>query len=611
MSWVRRSSSWSNAGVNGEYLPMNGRNAMVAFLFIVVLGSPLDAQEKPRKELTRLTVERIFQAREFEAKSASVRWLPDGGMYTTWEDSKETPGGRDLLLHDPGTGKSEILVPAAHLIPPKETAPLSVDGYALSKDRARLLIFTKSKRVWRQNTRGDYWVLDRATRELRKLGGQAAPSSLMHAKLAPVGPRVAYVRENNLFVEDLRDGRVTALTQSQSPDEINGTFDWVYEEEFGLRDGFRWSPDGQSIAYWQLNTQGVREYPLVNSTDSLYPRITPVKYPKVGERNAACRIGIVPAVGGPTYWLPLEGDPRENYVAYLAWDDTGELLLQQFNRVQDTVRVLAPLPAPPQHGRAIVEIVREHDDAWIDLQEDLPRIYDGKEIVGFLWLSERDGWRHIYKCNSSDMTPALITPGDFDVIGIAGLDKTSSRVYFAASPGSATQKYLYRVGLDGKGLERVTPHDQPGTHDYEISPNGRFAVHHYSDANTPPVVELVRLPNHERVKLFTDNEALRKKLAELEPAKTEFFRVDIGDGVTLDGWCMRPPHFDPEAKYPLLVHVYGEPAAQTVLDRWGGGNQLWHRMLAEQGYVVMSFDNRGTPAPKKLSENRLNGLEPA
>jgi dipeptidyl-peptidase 4 len=215
-----------------------------------------------------------------------------------------------------------------------------------------------------------------------------------------------------------------------------------------------------------------------------------------------------------------------------------------------------------------------------------------------LWLSERDGWRHIYKVGLPKGNPTLITPGDLDVIQIAGTDRKSAQVYFTASPDNATQKYLYRVGLDGQGRERVTPKDQPGTHDYEVSPDGRWAVHHFSTANTPPIVEMIRLPSHERVKLFTDNERLRKKLAELEPVKTEFFKVDIGNGVVLDGWCMLPPHFDSRTKYPLLVHVYGEPAGQTVLDRWSGGNQIWHRMLAEQGYVVMSFDNRGTPAPK-------------
>jgi dipeptidyl-peptidase-4 len=581
---------------------MNGRNAMVATLLILLPGSMLVAQEAPKKQVARLTVERIFKDQEFEAEGASVRWLPEGGGYTTWEDSKEIPGGRDLVQHDAATGKGEILVAAAHLIPPRESAPLPVDDYALSKDRARLLIFTNSKRVWRRNTRGDYWVLDRATRELTKIGGDAPPSSLMHAKFAPVGNLVAYVRDRDIYTENVRNGQITRLTTAATPDDINGTFDWVYEEEFGLRDGFRWSPDGESIAYWSLNTRGIREYPLVNTTDSLYPRITPVKYPKVGEKNADWSIGVVPADGGQTRSVPVDYfDPRGNYIAFLEWSEPQRLFYQEFNRVQDRVLVKAAHVSPvtnrsgPGNESPLKTIVDEQDGAWIDLQDELRWTTPGRE---FLWLSERDGWRHLYKLDLSHPTPRLVTPGEYDVIQVAGIDKRAATVYFLASPENATQNYLYRVGLDGERVERLTPRDQPGTHDYDVSPDGRWAVHHYSTANTPPVVELIRLPSHERVKLFTDNAALNKKLAELEPVKTDFFQVDIGGGVTLDGWCILPPQLDPKAKYPLLVHVYGEPAGQTVVDRWAGGHQLWHRMLAEQGYVVMSFDNRGTPAPK-------------
>ncbi|MFI5459714.1 MAG: S9 family peptidase [Isosphaerales bacterium] len=563
---------------------------IVAILVIALPCSPLIAGEKEDPSL--LTVQRIFGGPEFEPEHLSVRWLGDSSGYATLEPSTGPAGGRDLVRHDPETGKQDVLVPAAHLIPPGETAPLAIDDYALSPDRCRLLIFTNSKRVWRTNSRGDYWVLDRGSRELRKLGGDAPPASLMHAKFAPGGSQVAYVRANNLYVEDLREGRITRLTSSSSPEEINGTFDWVYEEEFGLRDGFRWSPDGRSIAYWQLNTEGVREFPLVNSTDSLYPRINPIKYPKVGEQNAACRVGVVSSRGGDTRWLDVAGDPRNHYIAFVEWaGNSQEVVLQQLNRLQDTVRVML---ADVRTGK-VKTILTEHDAAWVDLQDELPWIHDDRE---FLWLSERDGWRHLYRAGRTGGELTLITPGDFDVIQLVAIDRGSDWVYFLASPDNPTQRHLYRVHLDGTGRERVSPAAQSGTHDYQPSPDARWAIHRFSAFETIPRTALIGLATHGQVRLISDNKALAGKVESLKKGRADFFRVDIGEGIALDAWCMLPPGFDSTAKYPLLVHVYGEPAAQSVLDRWGGGNHLWHRMLAQNGYIVMSFDNRGTPAPR-------------
>ena len=569
-------------------------------------AAPASGQEKVAPDAASLTVQRIFGTGEFEPEHVAIRWLSDGSAYVTLEPSKEGSGGRDLVSHDPASGETRVLVSAAELIPPKESSPLGVEDYAFSSDRSRLLVFTKSKRVWRTNSRGDFWVLDRAARELRKLGGDAAPSSLMHAKFAPSGTQVAYVRENNIYVEDLIDGRIKKLTNSRSNDEINGTFDWVYEEEFSLRDGFRFSPDGKSIAYWQLDTRGVPDFPLVNNTDSLYPRITNVKYPKVGEKNATCRVGVVPTSGGETIWVDVPGDARDNYIAYLEWTSDGkQLVLQQLNRHQNTVRVMTASIAKSEDFNSdgsvrTRTILEDHDDAWIDLQDELAWVHDGQE---FLWLSERDGWRHLYRASRDGSGPAanalrLVTSGEFDVIGIAGVDKVSDTVYFTASPKNATQRYLYRVKLDGTGMTRVSPDGQPGTHDVQLSPDAKWAVDRYSAFDVVPKAALVRLPEHKTVRMLAENKGLQSKLEKLEKGRTEFFGVDIGKGVALDGWCILPPKFDKAAKYPLLVHVYGEPAGQTVLDRWGGSNHLWHRMLAQNGYVVMSFDNRGTPAPR-------------
>jgi dipeptidyl-peptidase-4 len=484
------------------------------------------------------------------------------------------------------------LVPAELLVPPGAHAPLGIEGYEFSDDRSRLLLYANSQRVWRTNARGDYWVLDRTSHELSKLGGDAPTASLMHAKFSPDGLRVAYVRSGNIYVEDLHEHGITKLTNSMSTALINGTFDWVYEEEFSLRDGFRWSPDGRSIAYWQFDTTGVREFPLVNNTDSLYPRINPIKYPKVGETNSACRVGVVSTAGGETHWLNVAGDPRDNYIAFMEWaGDSDKILIHQFNRRQNTVNVLLA----DTHNGQVATIFTDHDDAWIDQQEEIHWLHENQE---FLWLSERDGWRHIYKYSRNGGKPALVTPGDFDVIALLAVDEESDWVYFTASPDNPTQSYLFRAHSDGTFRERVSPTTEPGTHGYEISPNARWAIHDFSAFGSIPKTTLVRLPSHEAVRVLADNKSLKEKLSAIKKGRTELFRVDIGEHVALDAWCLLPPDFDPKAKYPLLVHVYGEPAGVTVVDRWGGGNYLWHEMLAQNGYIVMSFDNRGTPAPR-------------
>ena len=577
-------------------------------LLPVLLSATVCAAEK-KEDPSLLTVERIFASSEFDSQKFSARWLADG-KYVRLEKSQDSTGGRDIVCYDAATGDREVLVPAAHLIPPGESSPLEIDAYAFSKDRALLLIYTNSKRVWRRNTRGDYWVLDRTTRELRQLGGGAKPSTLMFAKFSPTGHHVAYVRERNIYVEDLRERRIVQLTATDTPEVINGTFDWVYEEELGLRDGIRFSPDGKSIAYWQLDTSGVREFTMINNTDAFYPRLIPFKYPKTGEKNSACRVGVIGVDGGQTCWLEVPGDPRNHYIARMDWAaGSKEILLQQLNRLQNTNRVML---ADARTGK-VKTVLTERDDTWVNVHDELKWLADGNQ---FTWISERDGWRHVYLVSRSGDEIRLVTPGDYDVIKLLEVDGKRGWLYFLASPDNPTQKYLYRIRFDGTELEQVTPADQQGTHGYQISPQHRWAIHNHSSLNSPPRVELVKLDGHVKTRTLADNRALRNKLAKLKRQPTELFRVDIGDKVLLDAWCIKPPDLDPKKKYPLLVYVYGEPAGQTVVDRWGGKSYLWHLMLAQRGYLVMSFDNRGTPAPRgrawrKVVYRQIGILAPA
>ncbi len=558
---------------------------------------------RAQSDSSLVTLDRIFASGEFIPEFLGpVRWLDGAPAYTRLEADSATPGTRALVRYDAATGRRDVWVPAARLIPPGDSAPLPIEDYGVSSDQRRLLLFTNSRKVWRDSTRGDFWALDLSTWQLQKLGGPAAaPSTLMFAKFSPDGGRVAYVRENDLYVEDLADGRLTRLTRDGSRTIINGTFDWVYEEELNLRDGFRWSPDGRRIAFWQLDAAGVGEFNLINNTDSLYSFVVPVQYPKAGTTNSAARAGVVSAAGGDPVWLDVPGDPRNNYIARLEWAASpDEVVLQQLNRAQNTLEVML---GDASTGKTRT-VHTERDSAWVDVVDDLRWIDGGKS---FTWISERDGWRHLYVISRDGSKTRLVTPGAFDLHNpgsasgapyVVGVDSAAGWIYYTASPDNPTQLYLYRSRLDGKGkAQRVTPADQPGYHLYSVSRDGRWAVHTYSRLGTPPVVDVVRLPKHESVRTLVTNQRLRDAVARLARGPADFMKVDAGGGLTLDAWVMKPPGFDSTRRYPVVYYVYGEPAGQTVLDQWGGP-YLWHLLLTQSGYVVASVDNRGTPAPR-------------
>jgi dipeptidyl-peptidase-4 len=582
----------------------------VAILIAALVAVPTTARSQA-SDASTLTLDRIFASRDFFGKRfGPARWLESGDAYTTLE-AAPSGAGTDIVRYDAETGRRTVLVPGSRLKPSGTAEPLEIEDYSWSPDAKRLLVFTNSQRVWRENTRGDFWVLDLSTWSLRKLGGDAKPSTLMFAKFSPDGERVAYVREHDLYVEPL-DGpatRIVRLTRDGSATTINGTFDWVYEEEFSLRDGFRWSPDGRRIAYWQLDAKGVRDFFLIDDTDSLYSIPIPVQYPKAGTTNSAARVGVVSATGGPTQWLAIPGAPRDNYIARMDWaGSSNEVVVQHLNRLQNTLTLFL---GDAVTGR-VRPILSERDSAWVDVVNDLRWLDGGRR---FTWVSERDGWRHLYVVSRDGGTTRLVTAGDFDIVNssylfgdpfVLGTDERAGVVYFTASPSNPTQLYLYRARLDGgQPPQRVTPANQSGTNTYDVAPGGRWAIHRYSSFGSPPAaVQLVRLPSHEVVRTLVDNTDLRARVAALRRGPFEFFRVRgaAGPGNTpaydLDGWMIKPPDFDSTKKYPVLFMVYGEPAGQTVQDAWGGAQFLWHLMLAQRGYIVASVDNRGTPPPR-------------
>lgn len=562
--------------------------------------------QSPPVDPAILTINRIYDGSEFSGKSFSVQWLSDTDSYTTIETTSS--GEQQIVRHDAGSGATDVLVDADALTPAQSTGPLKVESYTFSPDQSLLLIYTNSKRVWRNNTRGDYWLLDRAAGQLKQLGGNIPPSTMMFAKFSPTGKQVAYVHDNDVYVEDLLNHTIQKVTTRASDAIINGTTDWVYEEELGLRDAFMWSPDGKQIAFWQLDTSAVPQFPLVNHTDSLYPEVTWFGYPKVGQHNAECRVGLVEIESGETNMIELPGDPAEHYIPRMEFlpqdrdlDQQPRILIQQLNRLQNTNRIsLADF-----RSNTVSEVMVERDAAWIDVHDELNWLDDASS---FTWMSERDGWRHLYIVSLDDGATRQVTTGNFDVIELLKVSEADKKAYFIASPDEASQRYLYSVNLDGTNLQRVTPAGMAATHSYKISPDAQWAIHQVSRFDEPPAWDLITLPEHKLVRSLESNEDFRKTINALSRKPTEFFRVTLPSDdsadeqesapVELEAWCMLPPDFDKTKSYPLLIYVYGEPAGTTVVNRWSSRAYLWHQLMAQQGYVVMSFDNRGTKSPR-------------
>lgn len=556
--------------------------------FILTLSTSLWAQNPT------LSLERIFSSSEFFSdRSKSLRWFEGGNAYTTLENSSTHRGSFDIVRNDTKTGEQSILVSASSLIPEGQSTPLRIEGYEWSDDKSKVLIFTNSKRVWRTNTKGDYWVLDLNTKKLQKLGGSnAKPSTLMFAKFSPGnGDKVGYVREHNVYVEALTNSSITALTTDGTDKIINGTFDWVYEEEFSCQDGFRWSPDGNKIAYWRLDASTTRNFLMINNTDSTYSYTIPVQYPKAGERPSEAKVGVVSVNGGATTWMQLSGEADNQYIPRFIWkNDSKAILIQHLNRPQNHNKVTLC-----QIADGSTQVVYEDKEtAWLDVVNDFQYLKDGET---FTWVSEKSGWRAAYLIEKGKETQ--ITPKDSDMVSVSLIDEKNGWLYFMASPDDATQRYLYRTKLNGKGkAKRLSPTNQQGTHSYIISPNGKYARHTYSKAGVPPITDIVSLPDHKVVKTLVANERLKKTVEAIGRNPQEFFKIKLDDGTSLDAYMIKPTDFDSKKKYPVLFHVYGEPWSQTVVDSWGGSNYLWHLMLAQQGYVIMSIDNRGTPGPK-------------
>jgi dipeptidyl-peptidase-4 len=567
-------------------------SGLILSLCPLVGMAPAAARPTDQAAAAKLSVQSIFgkdAVREEWLRNS--RWGEDGESYLAVEDAPK--GGQDLVRYRIQGGQRTILVPATALIPKGADKPLSIDDYTWSPDHRLLLIQTNSQRFRRTRALADYWLYEPATHALRKIGGDAAASSVLYASFSPDSRRIAYVYRNNLYVEPVAGGAPVQLTRDGDDYIVNGLADWVYEEEFSLHRAFEWSPDSRRIAFWRFDTRGVGTFFMMKNTGGQYSQPIPLQYPKAGTTNSAVTVGTVDIADGRTRWFKLEGDPRQNYVPQMSWAGGSDaVFVQQANRLQNSYKVLLGDPATG----AVKPVLVERDAAWVEANAAPEWLKGGRQ---FTWLSERDGWRHLYTIDRATGRASLRTPGKFDVIDLLTVDEKAGYAWFIASPDNPTQRYLYRTTLSGTPrVERLTPANQPGTHSYDIAPGEHWALHTVSRFDAPPVTDMLDLTRQAPLRTLVTNAPLARRVADTGLPATEFFRVDIGGGTQLDGWLIKPADFDPAKRYPILYFVYGEPWGQTVADRWAGSQGLWHRMLAQSGYLVASIDPRGTATPR-------------
>ncbi|MGH7540763.1 MAG: DPP IV N-terminal domain-containing protein, partial [Gemmatimonadota bacterium] len=453
-----------------------------------------------------LTLERIYGNGDLSAESFDGRWMADGNGWAMVERTED--GATELWRVEAASGARTPLVRAAELVPPGGGEPIEIEEFAFSPDGRMLLLFTDAQQVWRARTKGTYYTFDLEGRTLRPLSEREGWQ--MFAKFSPDGGRVAFVRDHDLWMTDLATGRERRLTSDGSETIINGTTDWVYEEELGLRDAFRWSPDGTRIAYWRFDQSPVREFYLLDQT-SLYPEPIPIRYPKVGTANSLVRVGSFDLASGETTWfdLPCHRAPaaggEECYIARMEWLGADQVVIQRLNRHQNRLELLAGHAATG----AVETILVEEDAAWVDVNDDLTWIDEGRR---FIWTSERDGWNHLYLYERDGTLVRQLTQGEWEVSEVAGVDDERDRVYFTAARNGPLGRSVLSVDLRG----RVAPvfEGERGWHDVELAPGFRYAVLTRSTVEEPPVSVLARLRGAETatVRVLVDNAALRARL---------------------------------------------------------------------------------------------------
>ena len=525
-----------------------------------------------------ITLEDIFVNNIYTAKGIEdLRSMNDGLHYTINED------GKAIVKYEYATGNKN-----GDLFNVAETkgAVQSFMDYALNDDETAVLLTTDMERRYRWATYDENYIYDFKSKKTIKLSDRGKQ---MYADFAPQDNKIAYVIDNNLYYKDLNNNTEYEVTSDGKwKSIINGGSDWVYEEEFTLIRAFEWSPDGNYIAYYRFDETAVPEFDLMTYKGNLYPQNYEYKYPKVGEKNSKVDIYI--------YNLKTHKSQKVNisklyeYIPRIKWTNDGKALcVFTLNRLQNDLELFL---ADPESGNT-TSMLHETSPTYLEINDDLTFLPDNQS---FIWRSEMDGWNHLYLYDMSGKLIRQITKGEWDVDGMKGYDAETQTIYYMSTEASIFERHLYSIGLDGSKKKKLTA--RSGSNTIDFSSGYKYFINTNSSMLVPYYITLCD-NSGKVIRVLQDNEKLNEKISELKIKKPEYFKFTTSEGVTLNGYMIKPSDFDSKKKYPVFMTLYGGPGSQEVIEGYDGVKMMWHEMLTQKGYIIACVDNRGTGARGK------------
>ncbi|GAA0877817.1 S9 family peptidase [Algoriphagus jejuensis] len=529
------------------------------------------------QNLKKVRPEDVFKLGTFSQETISgINWMKDGQFYSSQILRNGAPAVVKINLE---TGQE------AGVLLDGRTLGVDFSSYSFNAEESKALIASDVESIYRRSSKGVFYVVDLASgRKQQLMNGE----KISYATLSPDNDKVAFVQNNNLYLVELASGKQTQITSDGEWNKvINGSADWVYEEEFAMAQAFQWSPDAKKIAFIRFDESQVPEFNM-QLWGSLYPKDYKFKYPKAGQKNSIASIHVYDLASGKTQQMDA-GTETDIYLPRIYWTkDANTLAFIRLNRLQNQLDLLH---ADASTGASKL-ILTETSQTYVDLNynDDLQYLSDGKT---FIRTSEQDGFKHIYHHNLDGSLIRQITSGNWEVTAMVGLDEKAKKLYYISTEASPLERNFYVINLNGKGKKVLTP--AKGTHTINMSSDRKFYIDYHSTADVPLKVTLNEASGKE-LKVLEDNQALKDKLTGYALAKKEFFTFPTVDGTLLNAYLIKPADFDPSKKYPVLMYVYGGPGSQNVLNAWGSLRDFWHQQLAAEGFIVACVDNRGTGA---------------